>query len=279
MQATAIALPTGGIGNRLLGITSTLAVAERCSLPFAMLWEPGMSFDGTGWHDLFANEYELIDREAYEAAIEQGAPLVSGWLADDSRESARAIGRQMRERGFVFDDAGRNLDALLRGRGVRIRGCRSIRNRLYGELRPAQPIAAEVSAFARLFFDGHDVIGVHIRRGDALSGPYREEYLPSTDEAFRRAIEREAGPRTRFFLATDSAETQARFRGEYGDRIICYEKTFVESVFGELKSGQHAALVEMLLLSRTRRVIGTRWSTFGGMAARLGGIPFDPAIA
>ena len=127
MQATAIALPTGGIGNRLLGITSTLAVAEHCSLPFAMLWEPGISFDDTDWHELFANEFELLDREAYEAAIEQGTPLVSSWLADDSRDSARAIGRRMRERGFIFDDAGRNLDALLRGRGVRFRGCRAIR--------------------------------------------------------------------------------------------------------------------------------------------------------
>ena len=53
----------------------------------------------------------------------------------------------------------------------------------------------------------------------------------------------------------------------------------MESVFGEFKSGQHAALVEMLLLSRTRRVIGTVWSTFGGMAARIGNIPFDPALA
>ena len=278
MPPYAIARAAGGLGNRLLGVTSTLAIAEKYSLRFAMLWEANMGFDDTGWHDLFANDFELIDRAAYDQAIERGVPLASLWLDESIKPNARAIRRQIRHQGFVHDKGHLALDAALRSRGVQLAGCRKRRRRFCRELRAEASIAAEVDAFAARFFDGHDVIGVHIRRGDAVTGPHRAEYLPSTDEAFEAAMKRVVAPGVRFFLATDCAATQLRFLTTFPDRVVCYDKAWVDSVFGVPKGGQREALVEMLLLSRTRHIIGTRWSTFGQMAARMGGLRFEAAI-
>lgn len=81
-------------------------------------------------------------------------------------------------------------------------------------------------------------------------------------------------PRVRFFLATDCERTRDAFAARFPGRMIHAEKAFVKSVFDAPKEGQADALVEMLRLSRTQRVIGTAGSTFGRMAARMGGIPF-----
>ena len=124
-------------------------------------------------------------------------------------------------------------------------------------------------------FAGRPILGVHIRRGDALKGPKREHYLPSTDEAFEKVMRAWDGA---FFLATDCEETESRFREMFGDRILTRGKPWVPSEFGVVKEGQRDAVADLFLLSRTRRVIGTRHSSFGHVAALMGGVDYQVAL-
>ena len=48
----AIVIPRYGLANRLRGIASTIAIARRFKIPFAMVWQPGEGFDDTAWSDL-----------------------------------------------------------------------------------------------------------------------------------------------------------------------------------------------------------------------------------
>ena len=43
------------------------------------------------------------------------------------------------------------------------------------------------------------------------------------------------------------------------------------------KDGQRDAVVELFLLARTRRIVGNCGSSFGRMAAAIGGVKFEAA--
>ena len=282
MRPYAVVRPVAGLANRLLGVTSTLALARKNRFRFAMLWEPGVHFSDDAWPDLFANDFELWSRARYEGAIDEGVPLSTGWKEISPRES-REVARAVRERGLVFDRASMPINEIMKtGAMRRLRPSGRASMRACRELRPAPSIAREIDAFASAssFRDG-DVVGVHIRRGDAVIGPHREQYLPSTDGAFEHALREilRKRPHTRFFLATDCATTQQRFQGLFPDRILTREKPFVASERGAPKAGQRDAVADLFLLSRTRRIVGTRWSTFGPMAARIGGVRIETAEA
>jgi len=271
-----IVRPCFGLANRIEGVTSAWVLARRFKLPLAMLWQPGAYWDDHQWTDLFQNEIETIDRSEYEAAIAEGLPLASDWIKRISQDDPATVPRRIREEGVIHDDGYYNLVGMFRSHGVRIRGCRRLRRKFYRGLRPVPSIAKEVDEFVKRSFRKRRVIGLHIRRGDAMSGPNREQYAPSTDAAFERIIAER--PWAHFYLATDDCDTERRFRERYGVRIITYLKEWVESEVDKPKSGQRAALVEMLILSRTREIFGTRWSTFGGMGGKLGSIRCTAAV-
>lgn len=280
--------PANGLANRLRGVTSGLAVARVLGLRFAIRWEPGPGFSDEGFGELFANEFELWDGERYAQALSGGALAVSRWLGwKDSVPAApgfdprRAL-REIRRRGLVFDHAFHDLDWLLAQRGVSgLRRIRHERRRACRELVPAPAIAARVETFAREHFAGRSVVGVHVRRGDALESRRAEQHRVSSDEAFAAALSAEVArdPAIHFFLATDCEKTQRAFEERFPQRVVFTRKPFPESVLHAPKPGQADALVDMLLLARTRCVIGTNASTFGMMAAKLGGIRFRAAGA
>jgi hypothetical protein len=84
-----------------------------------------------------------------------------------------------------------------------------------------------------------------------------------------------AEPRTNFFVATDCAATEERFRERYRETVIVNrEKRFVPSVRGRPKENQRDAVIDMFALARTRRILGNNASSFSRMAADIGGIDY-----
>ena len=265
----------GGLQGRGRTLIARPALARRHGFSFAVLWEPGPCFSDDPWHDLFANDLELWDRARYDAALADGVPVSTRWGDAALLESWR-VARAIRRRGLVFDGGFRPIHESLRRGALRLlRPSRRARILACRELRPAPAIARAIDAFAaehRL----DATVGVHIRRGDAATGPHRHEYEPSSDDAFEQALRREP-PDTRFFLATDCPATEARFRERSPGWIVTRDQAFVPSVYGETKGGQGDAVTELCLLASTRRIVGTQWSTFGDLAARIGGIPIRTA--
>jgi len=274
-RAIAIVMPCNGLANRLRGLTSTIAIARRFKIPFAMVWAPGPGFSDDSWDDLFANDYPLLDASVLEEADAAGLPRASRWIRTPELDKPRDIRRAIRSRGFINDEGWHDLDWLLRRRGAALRGCQKLRDAACLELRPAPKLAHEIDAFFADHFAGHPVVGVHIRRGcDAMNGPHRKDFIASTDEAFHNAIAKISSARsdTRFFLATDCEETNERFLARYSDRMFMRTKPFVDTEFGEPTGAIPEAVCDLFLLSRTERIIGNAGSTFGKQAARLGGI-------
>jgi hypothetical protein len=142
--------------------------------------------------------------------------------------------------------------------------------------RPVEPIRRIVDELAAEL--DSRTIGVHVRRGDATNNHFRQSsdaaFFARMDELLRRE------PGTAFFLATDSADTDARFRDRYGSVLRTNPaKRFVPSVIDHPKENQRDAVVDLFTLARTQRVLGTCYSSFSKAAADLGGASLEVVLA
>jgi len=73
-----------------------------------------------------------------------------------------------------------------------------------------------------------------------------------------------------FFLATDSPEEEQDMKKLFGDRII----TFAKKLDRNNPEAIQDALVDLLCLSKTRKIIGSFYSSFSDIAADIGYIEF-----
>lgn len=109
-----------------------------------------------------------------------------------------------------------------------------------------------------------DVFGVHVRRTD---NPNSKKY--SKIELFFEELDKIS---SRFFLCSDCKKTKDAFRERYKDRCITFKHPTRELPNNRSTvRGMKLALCELLLLSKTINIIGSVWSSYGTMAAVLGG--------
>lgn len=116
------------------------------------------------------------------------------------------------------------------------------------------------------------VVGVHIRRTDNA-----ESIRLSPSSAFVREMKRAVDDDgiEAFFVASDSDEEKRMLRKEFGDnRIITNEHVASRSDENGLKD----AVVDLLMLSRTNKIIGSGWSSFSEVASYIGKIELVRAL-
>lgn len=127
---------------------------------------------------------------------------------------------------------------------------------------PAAAIRDRIDAY-----DLNDFVGVHIRRGDNEVSISR-----SPDTLFREEMERELydGGCRGFYLATDSAQVKDHFKSHFKERLLLSPKTANRLD----AAGMQDAVMELYLLSKTKKIIGSAGSSFSETAAYIRDIPF-----
>lgn len=141
----------------------------------------------------------------------------------------------------------------------------SLRDELCEQLRTLAP-ADEIMAEAKAITLPHQCLGVHVRLGE--QGQDAKYFTQSKREHFEvvlRALAEQC-PDASFLLATPCPEVERRFRSSLGARVI----TLPKSGPGREGPAIREALIDLLLLSRTRGVLGNHGSTFSQVAAMLG---------
>ena len=128
---------------------------------------------------------------------------------------------------------------------------------------PEKEILERVELFEKKY-DLKDVIGLHVRRTEFLLNKDGRGFVSTDEKFFNRMNEiLKKNRKTRFFLATDSKKTEKNFIKKFGDRIIIMKtKDWSKSSSQSIKD----ALVEMLILSKTKIILGTYLSSFTEMA-------------
>ncbi len=120
----------------------------------------------------------------------------------------------------------------------------------------------------------NNFVGVHVRRGDFVSEGRPLSEIPSFVNLMEKEIEEDKT--TKFFLSTDNCEIEKDILGYFGEeKIVIYPKR--NGYDRASKEYTFDGLIDMLALSKCRRIIGSVGSTFGPTAAAIGGIPIDIA--
>lgn len=132
---------------------------------------------------------------------------------------------------------------------------------------PSSDVAAKIEAARKQFKE--NTIGIHIRRSDhdiaIANSPLHlfedkiEEYLKVEGDDFA------------VFLATDDPEVSVYFKGKYPNAVITYPKTFGRNT----KEGMMDAVLELYLLAGTKKIYGSYWSSFSGVAKRIYGTDLE----
>ena len=285
-----IVRPRSGLANRMRVITSFQILARYLGRGFELCWAPSNGWSDEDLGDLFENDFPRVSLEEFERYSDDGLDLHNAGRIVGHSNERRWEWREGSEMHQVFD-----LEAFPIVTYSGYKRCNGFidpatRARLrpnfesdyqasLKEWRPIPSIRDEVERLTASF--GLHTIGVHIRRGDAWSDarksdPFRTlEFRRSSDAAFFAHMNAElaAEPRTNFFLATDCAATEERFRERYGEAVMVNrDKRFVPSVRGRPKDNQRDAVIDMFTLARSRKILGNNKSSFSRMAADIGGI-------
>jgi hypothetical protein len=270
--------PYGGLANRIRVLASFAALARSLKEPVGFHWihGPGKQV-GAPFEDLF----EPIDGVPH---IEERWQAVDQVLDLRSRNPLRRWRRQVRNRALGVDlmvrdwDApGVRVDRALQRLGrlspearVLVHTCYSFGNYRphLQDLRPVSGIQERLDLLARRYGFGPDSVGVHVRRTD---NELARRHSPLS--AFQEAMEQELRlkPDTWFFLCTDEPELEGVMEERFPGRVVVLEKDHSR----ENASGMEAAMIDLYLLARTRKVLGSYSSSFSQIASEIGGIPLD----
>jgi hypothetical protein len=262
-------VPIAGLANRIRTINSSIELCKRISRPLKILW-----FKDDLLNCRFEELFRLTEPDV-EVIEELEYKLL--WCKPDSLSGAdklisKFFKRLFFSRSFYPDD-------LRRGINKPVFDSEKIISMMSGLHKPfimsdfnyfpykknylsfSPEISGRAEEISRTF--GESVIGVHIRRSD-----HGKAIEFSPDEAFINKIkaELEADDRNKFFLATDSFETKQKFKALFGDKIISLDINLARNNNQGIKD----ALMELLLLSTTNKILGSYGSSFSETAAAIG---------
>jgi hypothetical protein len=243
-----------GLCNRLRGLAAAGAIAESCGAQLRLAWEPSTSCEAY-FEDLFEPVCPMATPEEIIVLRQRPEVIVmEGKLATAPPDKLCPTPRLM----------------ALWTSHVR-------------SIRPLPHILRQIDDFQAANWS-HPMIGVHVRRTDKTRQAVRLGDDPPDDQSVIDAMRAEIGarPDTRFFLATDNEASRRQFQKEFGERVRAVPSLFHAPDPGRCspKRAKHArhtsieaAVVDLLLLSRTHHILGTPRSSFSVHASVLGDVP------
>lgn len=118
----------------------------------------------------------------------------------------------------------------------------------------------------------YNTIGVHIRRTDN-----KIAIQNSPTELFYREMDYEISLNQdiKFYCATDSEDELKNLINKYGKRVLFQQKCIRTR---NSQEGIESALIDLLNLSNSLKIIGSDWSAFSGVAAKIGKIEIQRII-
>ncbi|MDD5389301.1 MAG: hypothetical protein PHD37_08140 [Gallionellaceae bacterium] len=279
-----------GLGNRLRALVGFRALAEFQQLPLLLHWARDGACDAE-FTDLFETAgweaVRLIDAEeaaARKASHPEQYHYSSVWFTEVWLRHGQAL--------CSCDEFSRAAVKYLR------------------LLRPRHELQSRVDEFAQAR-NLAQCTGLHIRMTDNVhsydwwvkNDPHFDLEKVSQIEGFQAAIKVLADKGERAFLCTDNQEIAPRLSSTFNNLVV-YQKAFdpqgfkhhvrthysvpsrfqrafdqIKAAFGKAPPSSWRttdvadALIEMMLLSRCKQVIGTYYSSFSQVSALIGGIP------
>ena len=265
----------GGFSNKLKCLISSLRIADKTNRKVVLYW-PKSFYIGCRFSELFKTNIPETETNLTEHLNKKKCIICRSYTDCKNNPNKNWIFNSWRfllfpgeiKKGFskAFPSgSGQYIDLEYERIQTKLKKTFS---KYTKKLIPQDFIQKEVKEFvsANKF---NNVVGLHVRRTDYLLTLDGRGKV-STDENFFAEMEKiiSKNPKVKFFLATDSKDTEKKFITRFGEKIFVYPKS------GWDKSNPaftKEALIEMLLLSKTPHILGTYLSTFTEMAWWFGG--------
>jgi hypothetical protein len=254
---TVIVHPYGGLGNRIRLIAPSIELAQTHDLSIILIWEHNRFLNCS--YDLLFERHPKI-RKIVPLPFPEGLSKLIGKVG--AATGYPYIGDKLIRSGKFDPDRFSPMLLPTYIHSCYLFGDPSSDIRTY--FLPTPAISQKVKSFLS---QTGSLIGLHIRRGDnANSSAY------SPVDLFVNTIkaELEEDPDTRFFLASDSSVVEQELIRSFGkERILHRQKVLNRGA----KNGIIDAWIDLLLLSRCKKIYGSFYSSFSEIAARVGNTP------
>lgn len=261
--------PCAGLGNRILAIATTYNLAKKYQHKLTMLWSTDGAV-GAPCEAIFElpEDIKVIHTTNWGFHKE---PILRG--------KSELIRNYYRKKSEVFLDRD---DVIQRKKDQRqdeieriISECRNVYIKSWCEISAIDDIdifsiikpSKEVDELGGPVFNkiGCKTIGMHIRRTDHEEAMQRSPL----DLFLKKAAEiLESDSENNIFLATDDAEVESEMRKHFNGKIICQnEKVMDRNSIAGIRCG----FIDMLSLSKCKKIYGSYGSTFSQIASYFGG--------
>ncbi len=241
-------LSLGGLCNRMRTMSSVLDLSERLNQKAIFVWvkmpDINASFDHLFVH-FPATVISLKARGCVFKIIDFIKKHWKGIIIDDS---------------FANKYCKSNLSSnfhLFKNKSILVHSCENLTK------------TEDFSMFhpkLRGTFECDNCIGIHIRRTDNV-----QSILHSPTSLFIQRIQKEIDndPDVRFYLATDDEKEEEFIRNHFPNHILTYSK---RSLDRNNPVGIDDALIDLINLSRCKKILGSYYSSFSDTAASWGNI-------
>jgi len=265
--------PQHGLANRLRAVASAWLLAEKSNRDLVVIWEKDMHCNAS-FGELFKTPLVVLD-SLNSVDIEN---CVTYNYMDDEEGSEKDKYIDHKDNKDIYVKSAYVLNhkyATWKAENIFLRKLVIVQDDI-------QSIIDQ--------YDVKDRIGVHIRQGggrghdqSAWNKPenwsekgqeemyyWREQSKPAVFIKKMHVI-LEKDPEATFYLATDEPESYALMDEHFHDKLMYVTR----DVFDRSTEQQKFALIDIMLLSKTKRMLGSNWSSFSEIANRIGGMPYE----
>lgn len=263
--------PCAGLGNRLLGLGSAYAVAKKLDRKLVVMWKREVGCN-IRFQELFDLPFEVVEISENGLKKEPVAQILGDRAKKKWRNSADRFlecdeVEKIKEReGYegLFRLIEQTPVIYLKAFGPIC----EVTAESYSFVKPSKNIE-EKGAYLFQELTGQ-CVGVHVRRTDHTEAIANS---PLALFAERMKKELETAADTSFFVATDDKEVRRELKELLPDAKLIFPQSDV--IDRDSKEGIEEAFIEMLALSKCRKILGSYNSTFSLLPSYIGNIPLE----
>lgn len=263
--------PCAGLGNRLLGLGSAYAVAKKLDRKLVVMWKREVGCN-IRFQELFDLPFKVVEISENGLKKEPVAQILGDRAKKKWRNSADRFlecdeVEKIKEReGYegLFRLIEQTPVIYLKAFGPIC----EVTAESYSFVKPSKNIE-EKGAYLFRELTGQ-CVGVHVRRTDHTEAIANS---PLALFAERMKKELETAADISFFVATDDKEVRRELKELLPDAKLIFPQSDV--IDRDSKEGIEEAFIEMLALSKCRKILGSYNSTFSLLPSYIGNIPLE----
>jgi hypothetical protein len=265
--------PLGGLANRMRVIASAIWLKEQLKTGLTVIWNENFELN-CPYSALFEDHGMFLIRpkaRKYHYIKTTNQNTLPGKIKSSLINRLIGIDYCIKEQDFhdlIWTGKLDIYEIAKRHRTVYIQTCQEFGDNAFAfrHFTPALPIIQKINVITQNFT--RHTIGVHIRRLDNTNSI---QFSPTPLFIQKMKAELAAEADVKFFLCTDDPKEEKAIIAEFGEKVITYKKHLDRQTV----RGMQDAAIDLFCLSKTQKILGSFWSSYSDIAARINNIELN----